>query len=163
MNILECSSQYRMVREVFGKPRFIQSSRLLFYSRVIASRVFKYCGCMLPLDLADMAFTKICSQCGSEQHCRRSVCEKCGFEWLGKAFKKVNKSEQEIELHRERNRVYQTRKRARESELETVQRRASVRQCKAKKRESMTEQEHVEHEANEKQYQARKRARESEH
>ena len=80
-----------------------------------------------------MAFYKICPECGSVQHCRRSVCEKCGFEWRGKACKKVNKSEQEIELHRERNRVYQARKRARESEHETVERLESERQCKAKK------------------------------
>ena len=111
---------------------------------------------------SQMAFTKICPQCGSEQHCRRSVCEKCGFVWHSKACKKVNKSEQEIELHREGNRVYHTRKRARESELETVERQASDRQCKAKKRKSMTEQEHVEHKANERQYRARKSARESE-
>ena len=77
-----------------------------------------------------MAFTKTCPQCGSGQHCRRSVCEKCGFEWPNKGCEKVNKGEQEIELHRERNRVYQARKRARESELETVS-------CKTKNRCSL--------------------------
>ena len=41
--------------------------------------------------------------------------------------------------------VYQARKRARESEHETVQRRASIMQYKAKKGESTTEQEHVDH------------------
>ena len=44
------------------------------------------------------------------QHCRRSVCEKCGSEWRGKACKKVNKSEQKIEQHRERNRCIRLEK-----------------------------------------------------
>ena len=77
------SSQYRMVHEVFGMPRCILSSCLLFYSRVIASRVMDV---YIP---SQMAFTKICPQCGSEQHCRRSVCEKCGFVWHSKACKEV--------------------------------------------------------------------------
>ena len=45
----------------------------------------------------------------AEGQCVRSVALSC-------------KSEQEIVLHRERNRVYQARKRARESERETVER-----------------------------------------
>ena len=43
--------------------------------------------------------------------------------------------------------MYQARKRARESEHETIERRANERQCITKKKKSMTEQEHVEHKA----------------
>ena len=84
---------------------------------------------------SQMVFTKICPQCGSEQHRRRSVCEKCGFVWHSKACKKVNQSEQEIKLHREKNRVNQARKRARRVSLRLLsveQVKGSIRQEREK-------------------------------
>ena len=66
----------------------------------------------------------------AESQCVRSValCD------IVKHVKEVDKSEHEIELHRERNRVYQARKRAKESELETVQRSASKRHGKEERK-----------------------------
>jgi len=93
-----------------------------------------------------LALTKVCPQCGSVEHCRRSACGKCGFVFCSAAKKNIvresreNESEMECDFRRESDRQSKARKRATESELDSVERRASDRQCKAKRRANKTEQ-----------------------
>ena len=55
-----------------------------------------------------MALTKVCPQCGSVEHCRRSACGKCGFVFAVQQKKKnivresgEYESEMECDLRRE--------------------------------------------------------------
>ena len=78
-----------------------------------------------------MVLTKICPQFGSVELCRRSVCEMCGFVFRSTiASKKCivrasNESELECEFRRASDRQSKSRKRANESEQETVEHRTS--------------------------------------
>ena len=104
-----------------------------------------------------MALTKVCPSCSSVEHCRRSVCQKCGHVF----FVKKGKSELKSEVRRVSERLRMSRKRALESEECKAERTAKTKRHIAKIRLEESVEDTAERRTNNKVHMADCRLKES--
>ena len=126
------------------------------------------CNILLSLLCTGKRFYKTCRKCGSRVHCKKSVCDECGFAFCAERSEKCvmrerrsMETQEMCELRRANDRKRKARKRASENDDEASVQRSMDRKRKAVCRANETEHNAEQRRANNTQCQANKRANES--